>query len=316
MRNLGRWRRSRRRGVTEVVGAILLIALTIVAGLILWTFRISIAPTPPQATFVYRSGLTSPVWGDPTDCQPQGTYAYSTSVPQGSTWGLKWHQQCSPFNDTTGAPQLPTGNFSLMNSTEIIVAGFSPSSIPLSQVNFAFVCFNSTGNGGTTTLVSGSLAAMTWFPGQSIAPSVSNPPTLGFCGNFNASSQSSAFGTLYNRLGIFIPIHPHVTTLQSGDTFLLYIHNGGWPVDFMCVDPHIYGTCYYSAGQVFYPGVPHPGGATPYYNTTLDGDDYHGAPPWCFTSPNACEILITYTGSPSTVLATIPVFELAPPTNM
>ncbi|MGB6443500.1 MAG: hypothetical protein WBF81_09440, partial [Thermoplasmata archaeon] len=95
-----------------------------------------------------------------------------------------------------------------------------------------------------------------------------------------------------NRLGLFVPISTDaVTVLENGDTFLLYIHNGGYPLDYNA-------EC---------------GGSST--KPVLDCDDYHGAPPWCFTNQGACEIVLTYTGSPSTTLATIPVYSLAPPTS-
>ena len=292
-------------------------ALTLIAGIILWSFRLNPAPAPPTVTFQIRSGGATPVWGDPTDCQPQGTWTYPRDGSGGGIWVNEWLTQCYPYN-YLGQPQLPTGNFSLMNSSQLIVSSVSATNIPLQDIQFTFVCDNSTATGGHTVLVSGSLAAMSWFPGQSIKPSVTNPPTLGYCGNFNASGYGNgAFGTLYNRLGIFVPLTANQTTLQAGDTFVLYIHNGGWPLDYMCVDA-LYGTCYIYHGEVYfpYPISPFPPPrAQPYYGVALDVDDYHGAPPWCFTSVDACTIYLTYTGSPSTTLATIPVYSLAPPQN-
>ena len=288
------WRRPRLRGVSEIVGTILLLGLTIAAGVILWSFRIDPAQSPPQVSFSIRSGGANPVWGDPTDCQPWGTWHYPLRSSQWGTWETEWLNQCYPYNIYTNAPQLPTGNFSLLNTSQLIVSGVSATNIPLADINFEFVCHNSTATGGTTILVQGSLAAMSWFPGQSIAPSVSNPPTLGYCGNFDASNfGGGAFGTLYNRLGIFVPISGNSSTLQAGDTFILYIHNGGWPIDYECADPYLYGCG---------PSIP-----------SSDADDYHGAPPWCFTSETACSIELSYTGNPATLLASIPVYSLAPP---
>jgi hypothetical protein len=85
--------------------------------------------------------------------------------------------------------------------------------------------------------------------------------------------------------------------LQPGDTFILYIHNGGWPIDYQCVDPTLYG-CFLNHGKPI-----------------LDDDDYHGAPPWCFTSPGACTIDLTYSGNPNALLAQVPVSSLAPGTS-
>jgi len=39
-------------------------------------------------------------------------------------------------------------------------------------------------------------------------------------------------------------------------------------------------------------------------------DDYHGAPPWCFTNAGACTITIDYVGNPNTLVASIPVILL------
>ena len=293
MRRPRRWRRGHQRAISEIVGTVFLLGLTLTAGVILWSFRFNFAAAPPSVTFQIRSGGANPVWGDPTDCQPQGAWSYSS--PPSSKWYQAWWNQCDPQ-----PPNLPTGNFSMLNTTSIIIGAVSSTNIPLQDITFSFICHNSTATGGTTVLVTGSLAAMSWFPGQSLKPSVSNPPTLGYCGNFNANGYGGgAYGTLYNRLGIFVPMTPKQTNLQTGDTFLLYIHNGGWPLDYECA---IFGGCTTATGA-------------PYYGPIMDQDDYHGAPPWCFTSVSACTIQFTYTGSPATTLASIPVYTLAPPST-
>ncbi len=335
-----RWRRRHRAAVAEIIGVVLLIALTLVAGTILWLFHFNLPATGPTVGFTIRSGGSNPVWGDPTDCQPPGNWSYPLASSQydpytAGTWGALWYAQCYPYNLYTGADQIPTGNFSPMNTSQIVVASHTPQNIPLDLINFEFVCSNSTSTGGTTVLVSGTLASMEWFPGSSTEPAP-NAPDLGYCGSFDAGGYGGgAFGTLYNRLGLFIPLTDNATVLENGDTFLLYIHNGGWPVDFYCVDPDLYGDCNtywttYLTGshETIYPGDNYPtpyNGAcsktvrtdcsTAFRNETLDFDDYHGAPPWCFTSPGACTIYLTYNGTPATLLAAIPVYQLAPPTN-
>jgi flagellin-like protein len=308
-----RWRRARRRGVSEVIGAVFLIALTVVAGAILWSFRIYTPPSPPSITFVVRSGGANPVWGDPTDCQPQGyNLSYFYPSPISNTKILKWlgSSNDGPNKDTWWGQceNGVTGNFSALNSTEFIIDSHSSSSILLTQIEFTFVCNNASNLGGTTILVQGSLASMTWFPGLSTEPAP-DAPYLGYCGNFNAASRLAANGIYYNRLGIFEPLNQGVTTLENGDTFILYIHNGGYPLDFECVA---------NAAGVMFSGENATNGCmvnshgNPVPVPQLDYDDYHGAPPWCFLSQTACTIYLTYTGYPSTVLATIPVFSLAP----
>lgn len=249
------WRRPR-RGVAPIIGTILMLALTIVIFSILFSFRFYTPASPPNLTLVIKSGGSNPVWGDGTDVED--------------------------------------GQYSLMNTTAIIIASVSPTNVLLSQVQFTFICNNESSGGNETTLVQGTLQDMTWFPGEtSEAPS--DAPQLGWCASFHAGGfGGGAFGTAYNRLGIFVPISANDSTLQAGDTFLLYIHNGGYPLDY----EDRAADC---AGGV----------AT---KPCLDGDDYHGAPPWCFTSQDSCKILLSYLGNPTTLLASIPVYTLAPPT--
>ena len=286
------FRRRRRRGVQNIIGAILLVALTMTAGIILWTFHINTAPSPPQITIAIKTGGANPVWGDPTDCQPQGSWTYplnATDLAGGGYgyWGNLWFDQCYP--------PAASGNFSPLNTSQIQIVAHSPVNIDLNNINLTFVCNNASSTGGKTVLVSGSLASMLWFPGSTTSPAA-NAPNLGWCGNFDAGGYGGgSYGTLYNRLGMFIPINQSQTQLENGDTFLLYIHNGGWPVDFQCVDRSLYG-CFTNGG-----------------NPVLDTDDYHGAPPWCFTTPGACTVYLTYTGTPTALLATIPVYSMAPP---
>ena len=310
MRRRLRWRRRSRRGVSEIIGAILLIALTLVAGVILWTFRIYTPPPAPTISFDIHSGGSNPVWGDPTDCQPWG-YSLRSYPLSGaaniSTWRGLWLAECNP-------PHV-SGNFSALNTSAFIVSGISPADIPLSDVTLTFVC-----NGAyapapytttnTTILVTGSLDSMTWFPGSSSSPAP-NAPDLGWCGGFEAGGfLGGSFGTLYNRLALFTPLTPGVSILESGDTFLLYIHNGGWPLDFYCIGIQ---TGLYAGDSTDCPLWHRGASPSQYAYPVLDADDYHGAPPWCFAAVGACTIYLTYTGSPSALLATIPVYSLAPP---
>lgn len=298
MRKSRRRLRGRPRGVAEIIGAILLVALTIVAGVILWSFRINTPVAPPSVSFVIRSGSSNPAWGDPTDCQPTGSWTYPLARSQYGSWSNGWYNQC--YVGTSG-------NFTTLNTTQLIVSGVSSTNLLLSQIVLTFLCNNNTATGGRTTLVTGSLASMTWFPRLSTQPAP-DAPSLGYCGNFNAGGWSGvpdllpANGSLYNRLGMFVPLQAGQVLLKTGDTFFLYIHNGGYPLTFLCVAAAV---GLYAANT-----CPAPMKAVP----QLDYDDYHGAPPWCFTTQNACTIDLTYTGNPHALLAQIPVSSLAPPT--
>jgi flagellin-like protein len=262
MRRARRWRRSGRRAVSPIIGTILLLAITIVAGTLLWTFHFYTPPPAPSISLLIRSGGSNPVWGDPTD-------------QSGST-----------------------GSYSLMNTTQIIIATHTPANIPLDQIVLTFICDNSSTGGPKTVLLTGTLANMTWIPGVSGGSSGTAPagaPQLGYCATLKVAGYGGgAVSTAYNRLAIFDPINANQTSLlQNGDTFILYIHKGGFPLD------------YSNDCETGYSGTP-----------CLDGDDYHGAPPWCFTTQGACTIYLTYTGDPATLLATIPVYSLAPPTGV
>ncbi len=278
--------------MSNIIGVILLVAMTVVAGVILWTFHINTPPSAPFLTFAIKTGGSNPVWGDPTDCQPTGNWSYplnSTETGGGGygLWGNLWFDECYP--------PATSGNFSYLNTSQVQIVSHSPANIPLADINLTFICNNASSSGGRTVLVQGSLASMTWFPGSTTSPAA-DAPYLGFCGNFDAGGYGGgSYGTLYNRLGMFIPIAQNRTDLSNGDTFLLYIHNGGWPVDYQCVDRSLYG-CYTNGGK-----------------PVFDTDDYHGAPPWCFTTPGACTLYLTYSGDPATLLATIPVYSMAPP---
>lgn len=255
----------------------LLVALTVVAGTVLWGLSFRFPSTGMSITYTAVAGLKAPVWGDPTDCVPDGY-----PISPGSTWGYAeqnaWWNECYYH---------PIGNFSTMNATEIVFTSTTPGNIPLNLIQFEFLCHNTTNGPPTTVLVSGSLAEMTWFPGATTSPAP-GAPQLGYCGSFDADNYGSgAYGTLYNRLGIFVPIRAGSSVLVPGDTFLLYVH---------------------TAGSVYDPGPPAYGRAI---HTGPDADDFHGAPSWCFTQVNACEIKIIYSGSPSALLADIPIYAIS-----
>jgi len=306
-----RWRIGRKKGISEIIGAILLISLTIVAGVLLWTFRVTLPPSPPTITLSLRSGGSNPVWGDPTDCQPWGytLASYPLSGGQTSAWRTAWNNEC-------GSPHV-TGNFSELNTSQFVITSHSPSAILLSDLNLTFICNGAYAPAPYTThtntiLVSGALSTMTWFPGSTTS-APADAPHLGWCGGFDASGfGGGSFGVLYNRLALFTPINPGMSLLENGDTFVLYIHNGGWPLDFYCVAMQvgIFGVNTADC-PLYYSGHTNP---SQYAYPVMDADDYHGAPPWCFQALNACTIDITYTGNPSTLVATIPVYSLAPPT--
>ncbi len=262
--------RGKPRGVSNIIAAIFLVAITVVAGTALWSLRFQFPSSGVTMGYIAKGGLKVPVWGDPTDCTP---YGYPQS-PE-STWSTAEKNAATYY-----CTDHQIGNFSLMNASSITITSVSPSNLDLNDVIVYFICNNQSRGGNSTILVGGSLAAMTWYPGSSTA-AAPDAPHLGWCSNFNADGYGGgSFGTLYNRLCIFVPIAVGQDALAAGDTFILYVH---------------------TPGAVYDPGENGP-----------DQDDFHGAPAWCFTVPNACSLDFYYhTSSEMLPLAQISIYSIS-----
>ncbi len=280
-----RRRRLSRRAVSPVIATLLLIAITITAGALLWMISLKPAPPPPTVYYTAQGGTTYPVWGDATDCtpvlpQPISYYTNGgTSNPNWPTYSSAWTTQCK-----NGA----TGNYNQMTASVITITKVSQS-IPLSAVQFRFTCYNATPVVHATTFLSGSLKSISWFPGTSVSiPSTA--PHLNSCATFNASKLGESGTTaFFNRLAFYQPLSPTANLIESGDAIILYLH----------VTPR-------SILEAPNPLDPSSSWFQP------DTDDFHGAPAWCFTSPGACtlDLLDTQAGV-QMVLASIPVASLA-----
>src|SRR5208282_1929343 len=99
METTRRWRRRRSRGVSEILATVLLVAITIIAGVILWTFHVYTPPQSPTVSFSIPGGGSNPVWGDPTDCQPLGSWTYPLAPALDHTWGQAWWNECEYFSE-------------------------------------------------------------------------------------------------------------------------------------------------------------------------------------------------------------------------
>ncbi len=265
------------------MAAVLLIGITVAAGVLLWTFRFDTVSPTPTVYYTAQAGLTYPVWGDPTDCWPVLPYSWSYYLGNGSgdarwnTYMTAWNSQCLNGN---------TGLYNAMNATEIVITQVSQP-VRLADIQFNFLCHNDTPTAMTTFLVRGSLQAMSWFPGSS-QTLPSNAPKLWSCGTFNASGYGGgAFSVYYNRLGFFKPLTFGATQLEAGDAIVLYVHSKNAVLE-----------------------APSPIEPQSTWNHD-DFDDFHGAPTWCFTDPNACSVVLVDTALKSQpVLATIPLVSL------
>lgn len=126
-----------------------------------------------------------------------------------------------------------------------------------------------------SSLLNGSFNQLEVIPGSGSNP-VAGSPSLGKCGSWKPSTNGNQ-ATYFNRLAYFQQINVNSKVLHDGDIFVVYEH----PLLNFCDR-----------------------------SNKCPDDDYHGAPPWCFTVPGACTIEIAFTGTPATLIANIPLLEI------
>ncbi len=318
-------RRRRQGGVANIIATILLVAITIVAGVFLWSFKFNTPTASPQITFSIRSGTSNPVWGDPTDCLPWfpawlnyntisstsntnitadyydngGNYAIMGAISTGPIVAKNGQHYGNNFTAWwNGGLANVTGGVKGSTVHDDECSGTPPTG-DFSQMNSTqFIIAAHSPNNiplsdvelifecNQTVFVNGTLDTMTWFPGSSTGPAP-NAPHLNKCGSF---VPSGSYSTLYNRFGIFVPIDPNQTSLvENGDTFVMYIHTSS------PFDPDVAGENVGAGGDC---------GPGP------DCDDYHGAPAWCFQVPGACTLSFVYLGQPNALLAQISLYNI------
>ena len=232
---MGRGVYRRRRASANIIGVVLILGITVVAGTLLWAWHPPL-PTPPVSVeYVAVGDQSEPAWGDPTDCTNTSIYADCNTLP----------------------------------AFFIVFTSHSPTNLPLSALSIDFRC-----NG--TSLVNGTFSSMEVVPGSGASPA-SGSPKLGKCGTWSPNPVGNQ-ATYFNRLMYFQQVQVGHKTLTNGDLFVVYQNAGSNFCD---------------------------------RNGNCPDDDYHGAPPWCFTVAGACTIYISYTQSPPTLVATIPVVDLS-----
>jgi len=270
--------------MSDVFGSVLIVGITIVLVATLYALRFPLQHAPPTVMYQIVTDSKRPVWGDPTDCYPNLPYPPSYYLGNGSTGAYQtryndymqaWQQDCMNGDN---------GTYNMMNVTLIEFTEVS-SPISLSNVELQFLCTNYTPTYVRTTLVQGVLSAMEWEPGQSENLSTS-APTLSKCATYDASGQG-ADSVYYNRMGYFDPVNFKLNVLAPAETMVVYVHTDNSVVEA--------------------PNTIEPSST---WNKS-DPDDYHGAPPWCFTVPNACEINFIDTAvTPNVLLTSVPLYQL------
>jgi flagellin-like protein len=129
-----------------------------------------------------------------------------------------------------------------------------------------------------TDLLNGSLADFEVVPGSGANPG-SSAPVIHNCGSWDWGTGQGTNGKDFNRLLYYQQRTPGLPGVESGDILVVYSH----PKLNFCDRS---GNC--------------------------PDDDYHGAPLWCFTTPNACTIYLDYLqGTQESLIFTIQLFQLS-----
>lgn len=266
---------------------VLLVTITVLLMVVIYRIKFPTPNPPPTITTTSVNDARYPVYGDPTDCYPNLPHNWEYYVSNGTgnttdtdrynTYMNAWWADCE--NGTNGT-------YNLMAAARIVITGVSQP-IPLSGLEFQFVCVNTTPTYQMTYLVQGLLADMEWEPGAANNENFSSSaPHLGTCATYNPQG-SGANSVYYNRLGFFDPLNPNIDVLTPGMTIVIYIH---------------------TPDSVY--EAPNPLEPTSAWGQP-DADDYHGAPLWCFTVPGSCTIRLVDTdwSYPAIVLSE-PVYML------
>lgn len=184
--------RRNRRGVSNLLAVMLLVAITVILAGILYAFK----PPVPEATsslyYSTQAGLTLPTFGDSTDC---------VNINNPST--------CSQ-----------------LQAVQIVFTTQSPGTMPVGALEFYFLC-----NGTVylqSTLPHMLYIPTTSHSANQMCFSGEN--CLGKCGNYDPSQVFGRL-IPFNRLGFFWQLTPNATYLQDGDSIILYIHSAVAPHD-------------------------------------------------------------------------------------
>lgn len=288
---MSRSRRSRRRitrrGASPILATVFLVALTIVAGTVLWGFRPSTPSSPVQIWYAASSPVTTQAYGDGSDCKNVGSGANATQVCE----------------------TLP--------AIDIVVTGFEPSGLALSSLQFYFFCRGS-------VYLSGTLAALEWVPGSQATVGGgpgSGVPALGTCGSYVPPAAA------FNRFMYFQQLRPGSPNLEPGDQLVIQAESFSPPSCAfapstlnICWISAAQNLAVQADAKLFPSTCPSPAYApqsNPASNGSygLDGcdDDYHGVPTAdCYTVTGACSMVVATIGPPASIALRISTQGLFP----
>lgn len=271
--------------MTPVIATVFLVGMTIVAGTVLWGFRVQVPSSPVQIWYQTSSPVSTPTYGDGSDCKNVGSGASQTQVCE----------------------TLP--------AIDIVVTRFEPSSLALASLQFYFMCEG-------TVYLSGTLAAMEWVPGTPATVGGGNGiPALGTCGSYVPPSASFNRFMFFQQLNAgdpyleagdqfviqaqgfsppacpFAPSTTNICWLTAAENTVVKASTA-WP-----------STC---------PSPQYANQANPATNGSygLNGcdDDYHGVPTSdCYTTAGACSIVVAQIAPPSSVALRVSMQNLFSP---
>ena len=271
--------------MAPIIAVVFLVGMTIVAGTILWSFRVPLPATTVNVYYDTYGSATMQTYGDGSDCK------------------------------NVGAGPTQTQTCELLPAIDIVVTGSSPAGLALSQLQLYFQCDG-------TVYLSGSLAAMEIVPGSTTTigggPG-SGVPELGTCGSYTPPAAA------FNRFMFFQQLNPGAQFLEPGDQFVIAAQSFSPPSCAfapstlnICWISAAQNTAVQAESKLFPSTCPSPSYAqmaNPATNGSygLNGcdDDYHGVPTAsCYTVVGACEIDVAYLGQPASLALRLSMVDL------
>ncbi|MFZ0831340.1 MAG: type IV pilin N-terminal domain-containing protein [Thermoplasmata archaeon] len=191
--------RRNRRGISNIIGVILLVAITVVLAAVLFAFK---PPVPTAASSIYYTvdtGTTAPTWGDLTDC--------------------------ANVNDPSTCAQQPAVN--------IVFTTQSPGTMAVADIEFYFIC---NGTVYFSSTLPNMLYIPTTNHAANFNCVGPNTNCLQTCGTYNPAVVFG-YDIPFSRLGFFWQLTPNATYLSDGDSIVLYVHSTTAPHDVGSTNP-------------------------------------------------------------------------------
>ncbi|HEV2167178.1 MAG TPA: archaellin/type IV pilin N-terminal domain-containing protein [Thermoplasmata archaeon] len=277
----------RRRAVSPIIATILLVGITIIAGISLWTLRFRFPTSNPQISFYVSGSGVMETFGDGSDCK------------------------------TVGSGPSATQTCEVLPAIDVVVTSFSPSTLPVAKLQLYFHCEG-------TIYLTGTLASMEWVPGSTgtVGGPGNGVPGLGTCGSYTPPQAGFNRFMYYQQVTpgdanleagdqfvisaqsfsppycAFAPSTSNICWVTSAQNSLIQANSKLFP-----------STCP-SPGYVM-GGNPAMNGS---YGLNQCDDDYHGVPSSsCYTVSGNCEMDIIAVGPPPALALSLPFVNLYSP---